>query len=119
MSGAEEPSTPWIRIAAFLLGGLISLICYRFLVIVITSFIGAFLLTLGGLAFAAQHGEADTVSLASKNPAMVTATLIILAAVGTVGQYLVERHRAAHRKDRVREPTLELIRRILKVKPSS
>src|SRR5439155_5655457 len=49
----------WVRVTAFLIGGLLSLACYRFLVIALTSFAGAFLVILGGVAFAAQHGEVD------------------------------------------------------------
>ena len=106
----------WMRVTAFLIGGLLSLACYRFLVIALTSFAGAFLVILGGVAFAAQHGEVDTVSRVTDNPAIVSALFVVLGLLGTLGQYLLERHRAKEKKDRSREPTTELIRRLLKSK---
>src|SRR5262249_12921219 len=116
ISHVDEPGRVWVRVAAFLAGGLFSLVCYRLLIIVITSFTGAFLLLLGGLAFAAQHGEADTVAWAGEQPAIVWTAFILLGLVGTVGQYGVERFRRRQRSERSREPINELIRRILKVK---
>ena len=112
----DEEARGWMRVTAFLVGGLMSLACYRFLVIALTSFAGAFLLTLGGLAFAAQQGDADTVSLAADRPALVTSVFVVLGALGTAGQYLLERHRAKDKKDRSREPMNEFVRKLLKVK---
>lgn len=84
----------WVRAAAFLGGGLISLACYRFLVILLTSFVGAYLVLLGGMGFAAHHGEADTVALAEKQPMVVSGALIALGVFGTIGQYWAERLRS-------------------------
>ena len=113
----DDESQVWVRAAAFLLGGLASLVFYRFLVILITSFVGAFLLVLGGLAFAARQGEFDTILFAEEWPWVVSAAFIGLGLLGTGAQYLVERHRA--REKRSRDPTTELIRKIIKTKSAA
>ena len=86
----DEQVRNWVRAAAFFTGGLASLVCYRFLIVVITSFVGAFMLLLGGLAFAQQRGDADTVALAADRPGVVSAVLIVLGLLGSVGQYWTE-----------------------------
>jgi hypothetical protein len=90
----DEHMRAWLRAASFFVGGLFSLICYRFLIILITSFVGAFLLLLGGLGFAAQRCDADTVALATQRPTVVSAAWVALGLIGAAGQYWTERARA-------------------------
>jgi hypothetical protein len=114
----DEPTRGWARVVAFLAAGLLSLTFYRLLIMVTTSFAGAFLFLLGGLAFAARHGEADTLALASDRQPLIAAALIVLGLLGTAGQYVLERQRAQQRRDRSRDPAGELLRQILKAKVS-
>ena len=90
----ERGGLLWLRAAAFFGGGLISLVCYRFLVILLTSFLGAYLILLGGLGFAAHHGEADTVALVESQPTPLMVALILLGILGFIGQYWAERRRS-------------------------
>ncbi len=105
----EVDSLRWVQVTAFLSGGLLSLVCYRFLVIALTSFVGAFLLLLGGLAFAHRQGEADTIALARDRPAIMAAAFVTLGVLGTVGQYLAERRRGAPSGDPKRHAAKTLI----------
>jgi hypothetical protein len=106
----EADSFRWVQVTAFLGGGLLSLVCYRFLVIALTSFVGAFLLLLGGLAFAHRQGEADTIALAGDRPAIIATAFIALGVLGTVGQYLAERRRGAASSEPKRDPAKSPIR---------
>lgn len=115
----DDGERVWIHAACLLGGGLASLICYRLLVIVTTSFAGAFIMVLGGLAFASQHGDIDGVAVASDRPTLLTAALITLGVVGMVGQYALERNRKHERLANAREPAADLLRRLLKARPSS
>jgi hypothetical protein len=93
-SHTDEATRGWIRVVAFLAGGLMSLVCYRMLVILCTSFTGAFLLLVGGLAFAARQGNPDAMAVAADRPALLSAALVLLGLVGVAAQYWVERSRA-------------------------
>ena len=115
----NDESQIWLRGAAFLLGGLLSLACYRFLMIALMSFAGAFLLLLGGMAFAVRHGEFDTIAWASDHSRVVTAVWVGLGLIGIVGQYVLERHHARQKRDRSRDPGVDLLRKLLKLKSSS
>lgn len=115
----DEESQVWLRGAAFLAGGLLSLACYRFLVIALMSFAGAFLLLLGGMAFAVRHGEFDTIALASDHAGIITGVWVGLSLLGIAGQYVLERHHARHKRDRAHDPGVALIRKLLKSKSSS
>ena len=115
----DDESQIWLRGAAFLVGGLLSLACYRFLVIALMSFGGAFLLLLGGMAFAVRHGEFDTIALASDHSRVVTAVWVGLGLLGIVGQYVLERNHARHKRDRSRDPAVDLLRKLLKSKSAS
>ena len=97
VAGRSEggPGGTWINVAAFFMGGLISLVCYRFLIVLVTSFTGAALLLIGGLGFAARHGDADTIAWATDRPGLLSAALICMGFMGAAGQYLIEWRRAA------------------------
>jgi hypothetical protein len=110
-------SQVWLRVAAFFLGGLLSLVCYRFLVIAVTSFAGAFLLLLGGMGLAARQGELDTIAFASDRPALVTLLWVLLGVIGGVVQYVLETYRLQEK--RTRDPAAELIRKLLKLKSTN
>jgi hypothetical protein len=111
----DEQSQAWLRVSAFFIGGLSSLLCYRFLVIAFTSLLGAYLLLIGGMAFAHRQGEFDTVGLASGRPILVTAIWLGLGLVGIAGQYALERVRIREKK-RTGDATTELLRKLLKSK---
>ncbi len=118
-SQMEERSRGWVRVVAFLIGGLASLVCYRLLIIVVTSFSGALLLVLGAMGFAARQGEIDSVRLADERSGLITATVVVLAIVGTAGQYLLEMHRSREKRERGRDPAGDFLRKVLKSKPTS
>jgi hypothetical protein len=88
---------PWAHVAAFLSGGLMGLFCYRLLVIVLTSFVGSYILLLGALAFGASLGEARVAGLAAQQPRAVAGAFLLLGLLGTVGQYWLERSRRPRR----------------------
>ncbi len=114
----EKDSLRWVQVTAFLGGGLLSLVCYRFLVIALTSFVGAFLLLLGGLAFAHRQGEADAIALAAERPAIIAASFVALGVLGTAGQYFAERRRGATAAEPKRDPAKALPRDASKAKGS-
>jgi hypothetical protein len=115
----NDDAQVWLRGAAFLVGGLLSLACYRFLMIALMSFAGAFLLLLGGMAFAVRHGEFDTIAWADEHATVVTVVWVGLGLLGIVGQYVLERHHARQKRERSREPGVDLLRKLLKLKSSS
>jgi hypothetical protein len=115
----NDDAQVWLRGAAFFAGGLLSLACYRFLMIALMSFAGAFLLMLGGMAFAVRHGEFDTIAWADEHSRIVTAVWVGLGILGIVGQYILERQHARHKKERSHDPALDLLRKVLKSKSSS
>lgn len=113
----DEQSQAWLRVSAFLIGGLLSLLCYRFLVIAFTSLLGAYLLLLGGMAFALRQGEFDTVGMASDRPVLVSAIWIGLGLAGILGQYVLEKVRIREKR-RTGDAATELLRKVLKSKSS-
>jgi len=113
----DETARAWVLGIAFLAGGLLSLVFYRLFVVALTSFIGSFLLLLGGLAFAARQGDADTVELVDARSTLVTAAFIVLGILGIAAQYLLERHRSKERRSR--DPTADLIRKLIKTRSAA
>ena len=114
----DEPSQVWLRVASFLVGGIISLACFRLLVISFTSFLGAYLLLLGGMAFAVRHGEYDTIALAADRPVLVAAMWVGLGLLGIGAQYVLDKHHFREKR-RSNDPAAELIRKLLKKRSTS
>ncbi len=113
----DDTARVWLHFVAFLVGGLLSLVWYRFLVIVLTSFAGAFLLLIGGLAFAARQGDMDTIILVEERPSLVSVAFLLLGVLGAAGQYSLDHRRA--REKRSRDPTSDLLRKLLKPKTAN
>jgi hypothetical protein len=114
----DAPAQACLRVSAFFIGGLLSLVCYRFLIIAFTSLLGAYLLLLGGMAVAVKHGEVDTIAMASDRPVLVCATWIGIGLVGVAGQYVLEKFRVREKR-RTGDAATELLRRLLKSKSPS
>lgn len=112
----DDQSQIWLRVTAFLIGGLLSLACYRFLVIALTSFAGAFVLLVGSMAFAVRQGELDTIALASERPRLITITWIVLGVAGGAVQYVLETYRVKDKK--ARDPAIEMMKKLLKSRSS-
>jgi hypothetical protein len=113
-----EPSRVWLRVSAFFIGGLLTLVCFRFLVIALTSMAGAYMLVLGGMAVALKHGELDTVAMASDRPGVVTAVWIGIGLLGVAGQYVLEKVRIRDKR-RSGDAATELLRKLMKSKSAS
>jgi hypothetical protein len=114
----DDASEAWLRVSAFFIGGLLSLVCYRFVVIAFTSLLGAYLLMLGGMAYAQRSGEFDTVAMASDRSLWVSAVWIGFGLVGITGQYMLEKFRIREKK-RSNEAATDLLRKLLKPKSTS
>jgi hypothetical protein len=80
-------------LVCFLLGGLIGLLLYRFWMMVLTSVIGTVLAAYSGLCLVDQLGKVDTVAWAEANTQLLNVLCILVAALGVVAQFLVERRR--------------------------
>lgn len=117
-SHMDEQSQAWLRVSSFFVGGLLSLVCYRFLVIAFTSLLGAYLLLVGGMAFTLRHEEFDTAALAAERPVLVAAIWIGLGIAGICGQYLLEKVRVKEKR-RAGDAATELLKKLLKSKSAS
>jgi hypothetical protein len=114
----DAPAQACLRVSAFFIGGLLSLVCYRFLIIAFTSLLGAYLLLLGGMAVAVKHGELDTIAMAADRPVLVVAIWMCIGLAGVAGQYVLENVRVRDKK-RAGDAATELLRKLLKSKSAS
>ena len=75
----------------FLLGGLVSLLLYRFWTMLLTSFVGTTLATFCGLGLVAKFLKTDVVALATNQPKMINAAVVGVAFLGLCWQSYLER----------------------------
>jgi hypothetical protein len=114
----DEQAQAWLRVSAFFIGGLSSLLCYRFLVIAFTSLLGAYLLLVGGMAFALRQGEFDSAEIASGRPILVSSIWVGLGLAGIAGQYVLEKIHVREKR-RTGDAATELLRKLLKSKSAN
>jgi hypothetical protein len=79
--------------ACFLVGGLVSVLLYKFWVVVLSSLVGTLLLSYSGLCLLARFGKINTVAWAEKNGPLLDWCLATLAVLGLMAQFLLERRR--------------------------
>jgi len=90
----DWPYWQWVSLVAFFAVGALSLLCYRIVVMALTSFVGAYVVILCGLAYAAQHfAKGEAAKFAEQHTWWAGPTLLGLTLLGLLIQYAAERRR--------------------------